>query len=111
MFDIGAEGCPIHGSRNVERSDDPVPAHPCNQSWAVPKLKRRATRNALPSKAPAAGAGHLCIGPCFINEDQFGHGVCQPGLALSSIRSCPFHMRLIALDGDEALFMCPSKAL
>ena len=102
LFDIGVEAFAVDGPIEQAGRFDAVVAQRGEESCGLPAAMRNLVDEALSLRRPAAQAGHVGLGPGFVDEDQAG-GV-NPRLIGSPLLASPGDIGTILLAGEHGFF-------
>ena len=103
LFDIGVEALAVDGPVEQAGRVDAVVAQGGKESRGLPLALRDLVDEALSLRRPAAQAGHIGLGPGFIDEDQ-SPGVDEPLIGSPSFAVAAY-VRAILLARDKGLFL------
>jgi hypothetical protein len=103
LFDIGVEALAVDGPVEQAGRVDAVVAQGGEESRGLPLALRDLVDEALSPWRPAAQAGHIGLGPGFIDEDQ-PPGVDEPLIGSPSFAVATY-VRAILLACDKGLFL------
>ena len=103
LFDIGVEALAVDGPVEQAGRFDAVVAQGGEESRGLPFALRDLVDEPLAPWRPAAQAGHIGLGPGFIDEDE-PPGVDEPLIGSPSF-AVPTYVRAILLACDEGLFL------
>ena len=70
LFDEGFEDIAVDGAVHDRRAAHAGDAQCGDQGRGLPMAVRRFVDQSLASRGTAAQASHVCLGPCFIDENQ-----------------------------------------
>lgn len=102
LFDIGEEGLAVDRTVDHAGRIDPVTAQRGKEGEGSPFSMGHLRAKSLPAPAAAMGAGHVGLGPGFIDENQTG-GIETP-LIFTPLRSSPGDPWPILFAGEQAFF-------
>ena len=103
LFDIGVEAFAVDRPIEQARRFDAVVAQRGEEGRGLPAAMRNLVDETLALRRPAAQAGHVGLGPGFVDEDQ------SPGIDEALIgapsSAVAAYVRAILLACDEGLFL------